>query len=164
MRSQTIPPTSAANTTGVSMTCASMTPLADRARDVRLEDQERAEVEERGPDDRVARRQDPRRDYRRDRVGGVVESVDEVERERHQDDAGDCQRHGSGVLEDDALDHVGDVFAPVGGVLERLVHLLPLEDEEGILRPAEELGERAAQELVALVLPAAHLDAGVEEN
>ena len=55
---------------------------AHRLRDVQPEYRERDEVEERGPDDRGLRAQHARRDHRRDRVGGVVQAVQEIEQQR----------------------------------------------------------------------------------
>jgi hypothetical protein len=61
------------------------------------------EVEERGPDDRLARRQHARGDDGRDRIRGVVKAVEEVEDQRHRDDGeddaevnGDAGRGGVG--------------------------------------------------------------------
>ncbi len=73
-------------------------PLADRVRDlVKLrygESQEIGrEVEEGGEDDRLHRAEQPGRDHGRDRVGGVVEPVQEVERQSDGDEA-DEQRQG----------------------------------------------------------------------
>ena len=62
---------------------------------------------------REAGREHPRRHDGGDRVGGVVEAVDEVEAERDDDRRRPERRvlHGrSGVLQDDALDDVGDVL------------------------------------------------------
>ena len=53
------------------------------------------EVEERRPDDRLARRQHARRHDGRDRVRGVVEAVDVVEEERDADQADDDAEHRS---------------------------------------------------------------------
>ena len=49
----------------------------------------RDEVEERGPDDGLAGREHAGRHDGRDRVGGVVKAVDEVEDERDDDDERD---------------------------------------------------------------------------
>ena len=46
------------------------------------------EVEERGEADRLDRTQQARRHHRRDRVGGVVQPVEEIEGQRDQDQAG----------------------------------------------------------------------------
>src|SRR5439155_1118040 len=51
------------------------------------------EVEKRGPDDGLARRQNARRDDGCDRVRRVVKSVDEIEDERDQDQAADQIQH-----------------------------------------------------------------------
>src|SRR5205809_556697 len=63
--------------------------LADRRGHLRLEEQERDEVEERGPHHGVVRLQHARRDDRGDRVRRVVEAVDEVEAEGQRDDRPD---------------------------------------------------------------------------
>src|SRR5262245_6063686 len=70
----------------------------------------------------------------------------------------------SGMLEDDALDDVGDVLATIGRALERFVDLLPLHDEQWIGGLAEELRDGVAKDLVALVLESVHLDARVEND
>src|SRR2546426_498809 len=51
--------------------------------------EDRDEVERRRPDNRRGRRQDPGRDDRGNGVRRVVEPVDEVERERDEDDRED---------------------------------------------------------------------------
>src|SRR5262245_48573879 len=61
-------------------------------------------------------------------------------------------------LENDALDHVGDVLAPVGHDLHRLVDLFPLDDFDGIARLVEHRGQAVAQQRVGDVLQAVHLD------
>jgi hypothetical protein len=44
----------------------------------------------------------------------------------------------SSIFQRDPLQDIGGVFAPVGGGLERLVDLLPLEDEDRVLLLFEE--------------------------
>ena len=84
-RFQAIAPTSPAKTIGGVIASASTMPLAIVA--ATCEREEGAdEVEDRRQRDRDARRQRARRDRRGDRVGGVVEAVGEVERERRRDD------------------------------------------------------------------------------
>ena len=39
---------------------------------------------------------------------------------------------GSAVLDDDAFDDVGDVLAAIGGLLEEIERLLPLDDDDRI--------------------------------
>ena len=56
-------------------------PLADGLRDMKADEQEGDEVEESRPGDRHLRREDARRDHGRDRIGRVVQAVDEIERE-----------------------------------------------------------------------------------
>ena len=53
--------------------------LADRARHAHAEPERRHEVEERGPDHGLGGAEHPGGDDGRDRVGRVVEAVDEVE-------------------------------------------------------------------------------------
>src|SRR5215475_4682093 len=64
----------------------------------------------------------------------------------------------SGHLEDDPLDHVGDVLAPVGDDLHRLVDLLPLDHLDRIALLVEELGKAVAQQGVGEVLQPVDLD------
>src|SRR3990170_4102794 len=56
----------------------------------------------------------------------------------------------SGILERHALEHVGGVLAPVGGRLQRLVDLFPLEDGDGILLVLEEVRDRVPADPVRL--------------
>ena len=49
------------------------------------EEQEGNEIEERRPDHRVLWAQHPRRHHRCDRVGGIVQAIEEIERERDGD-------------------------------------------------------------------------------
>ena len=42
-------------------------------------------------------------------------------------------RHGLAVLDDDVLQHVGDVFEAVDGVLEELVDFFQLDQRDGVL-------------------------------
>jgi hypothetical protein len=60
-------------------------PGADGTGDVEPEHQEGDEIEERRPEHRVLRPQHAGRYDRRDRVGGVVQSIEEVEQERDGD-------------------------------------------------------------------------------
>src|SRR5207302_4419429 len=64
----------------------------------------------------------------------------------------------SGVLDRDPLDDVRDVLALVDGRLEERVDLLPLDDLECVAARREEVCDRLAGELVALVLEAVDLD------
>src|SRR4029450_2051449 len=60
-------------------------PGADGVSDVEPKHHEGDEVEERRPEHRVVRPEHPRRDDGRDRVGGIVQSVEEVEQQRECD-------------------------------------------------------------------------------
>src|SRR5262249_12769781 len=71
---------------------------------------------------------------------------------------------GSCVMEDHAVDDVGPVLAPVGGVLEVLVDLLPLDDGDRIPLLLEEPGHRRAEDVVGLVLHPVDLDAGPDDG
>ena len=129
-------------------------PFADRARDRSAEGERREEVEDRGPDDRLSGRQHARGDDRGNRVRGVVEAIDVVERQRDADERhdGDKSRiHRSGVLDDDAFEQVGDVFTAVGGSLEEVEDLLPLDHRDGIALLVEELDDGVLVDAVCLV-------------
>src|SRR5215475_9581496 len=69
-----------------------------------------------------------------------------------------------GVLEDDALDDVGDVLAAIGRGLEVLVDLLPLDDDDRILLLLEQPRDRAAQDRIGLVLEPVDVDAQLERR
>jgi hypothetical protein len=62
-------------------------PGADGLGDVQAEHAEGDEVEESGPEHRILRPEHAGRDDGRDRVGGVMQAVQEVERERDGDEA-----------------------------------------------------------------------------
>src|SRR5688572_3431474 len=65
----------------------------------------------------------------------------------------------SGVLEDDALENVGHRLTAIGGALEVLVDVLPLDDRYRVSGVIEEPGNGLAKEAIALVLEAMDLDA-----
>src|ERR1700730_5342132 len=65
---------------------------------------------------------------------------------------------GSGALEDDAFDDVGDIFAFVDGGLDDFEDFLPLDDLDRVFFFVEELGDEGAAEAVAFVLAAIDLD------
>src|SRR5882762_9574028 len=56
---------------------------------------------------------------------------------------------GSGALEDDAFDDVGDVFALVDGGFDDFEDFFPLDDLDGIFLFVEELGDERATEAIA---------------
>ena len=60
---------------------------SDRLRDVKPEEQERDEIEKCRPDHRIVRPQYAGGDHGRDGVGGIVQPVQEVERQRNQNEA-----------------------------------------------------------------------------
>ena len=68
-------------------------PLAHRGRDMQPEEEESDEVEEGGPGDRIVRLENASRHDRRDRVGGVVQAVQEIEQ---QGDADQRDQQGQG--------------------------------------------------------------------
>src|SRR3990167_496285 len=65
----------------------------------------------------------------------------------------------SGMFEDDPFKDVGHVLAAVGGVFDRFVDLLPLQDGDGVLLDVEEAGDGLLVNPVDLVLEAVDLDA-----
>src|SRR6476620_10801172 len=69
---------------------------------------------------------------------------------------------GSGVLEDDALDAVGHVFALVGDGFEQLVDGLELDDLAHIGLLAEQLAHGAAHHAVSIGLELVDLFAGLQ--
>src|ERR1051325_12073347 len=64
----------------------------------------------------------------------------------------------SRVLEDDRLQDVRYLLAAVDGILDLVVDLFDLEDLEGVVGAAEEVGDRSTIQLVALVLDLVHVD------
>src|ERR1019366_10772056 len=98
--------------------------VAHRLCDRGAAEEDGGEVERRGPDDGRERAEYAGAHDRRDRVRGVVEAVDEVERERDQDDRENVDDQGtsrSAVLEGDALEDVQDVLTLVDRVLDVVV-------------------------------------------
>src|SRR4051812_13920192 len=69
----------------------------------------------------------------------------------------------SGVLDDDALESVGDVFAGVDGVLEPLEDVLPADHDHRVDAAVEERGDRVARDAIALVLEPVDLDGVVAQ-
>src|SRR3989304_5789180 len=65
----------------------------------------------------------------------------------------------SGILERYPFEYVCGVLAAIGGRLQGLVDLLPLEDRDRVLLGLEELGESVGEAAARLVLPRGHLDA-----
>src|SRR5574340_783397 len=76
--------------------------------------------------------------------------------------AGGGAAAGLGVLEDDALDHVGDILAAVGDRLEVLVHRLELDQFANVDVVAKELAHRRAHHPVGVALEAVDLLAGLQ--
>src|SRR5215203_6611513 len=64
----------------------------------------------------------------------------------------------SGVLDDDAFEHVGDILAAIGGLLEEVQDLLPLHDHDGIFLILEQRRDRRLVGAIRLVLEAVDLD------
>src|SRR4051812_4162341 len=58
----------------------------------------------------------------------------------------------SGVLHDDAFEHVGDVLAAVRGLFEKIEDLLPLDHRDGVLLVAEQRLHRGLMGAIRLVL------------
>ena len=65
---------------------------------------------------------------------------------------------GSGVLDGDPLDDVGDVLGLVDRRLEETVDLLPLHEVDRVLLVDEQAGDRGPDDPVALVLEPVDLD------
>ena len=77
------------------------------------------------------------RDHRGDRVGAVVEAVDEIEDQRDQRRSPGrthVVRHAQRVLDGDGLEHVAGVLDVVQRLLQVVVDLLPLDHRSA--RPA----------------------------
>ena len=110
-------------------------PLADRVGDGMAEEQEGDEVEEGGPDHRHLRAQHAGRDHGRDRIGGVVQAVQEIEQQGDADqgDDGEGDSRPSGVVDHDALDLVGDVLEPVEHPFDMAVDLAADEEVHRLL-------------------------------
>ena len=85
IRFQTMAPISAAKITCASTTIGLDDAGADGVGDIDAEHPERHEIEERRPEHRILRTQHPGRHDRRDRIGGVVQPVEEVEQQRDRD-------------------------------------------------------------------------------
>ena len=81
-------PISAPKMTWPSTMSGEMIPVPTVCATCKSEEQERDEVEECRPDDRNIRRKHPRRDHRRDRIGGVVQAVEKIENESDRDEGG----------------------------------------------------------------------------
>src|SRR2546421_7638231 len=64
----------------------------------------------------------------------------------------------SGMLDDDALDDVGDVLTLVEAVLEQGVQVLETDEVDGIDPVGEELPDRVTRDAVSLVLEPVDLD------
>src|SRR6185436_17221934 len=75
------------------------------------------------------------------------------------------KRNNLAVLHEDGLDDVGDVFALVGGKLQVLVDVLPLDDLERIARLAvEQVVQRVAHHLVGVVFELVDLGALADDR
>ena len=129
---QTMAPIRAPKITWASMTLGSTMPVPMVCGDVQAEHQEGDEVEERRPDHGVLRPQHAGRDDGGDRVGGVVQAVEEVEQQRDGDQADQNRKteawrplRGPAVdlLDHDAADLVGDVLEAVDDLFEMVVDL-----------------------------------------
>ena len=67
-------------------------------------------------------------------------------------------RRGSGVLQDDALDHVRDVFTLVDSGFNHFKNLFPLDDLDGVFFLFEELRDEGAADAVAFIFEAIDFD------
>ena len=161
MRFHVIAPTSPASTMFERDRVLVDDPLRDRRRD-RDRDERAGEVEHGRARDRRARAQRTRRDARRDRVGGVVEAVGEVEEQRDRDD-GPEHEHPSSASYAFLTTMFAIVFAAVSqqssARSSRVVDVLPADHHQRV-DPivAEEGCEPFAVDAVALVLEPLELD------
>ena len=98
--------------------------LADRVRDLvkfghRKRQEIGGEIEEGGEGDRLGRAEQPGRDHGCNRIGGVVQAVQKIERKRDaisptsSGKASSCMVAPLRVVDDDAVDLVGDVLEGV---------------------------------------------------
>ena len=126
---QTIAPISAPKISRSVTTCDRDDAGADGVGDVQAEEQEGDEVEERRPGDGVARRQHPGGDDGGDGVGGVVQAVQEVERQRDGDQQPEGERRRSASPRSELLDQ--DAADAVGDILEAVDHLLQVVEDVG---------------------------------
>ena len=67
-----------------------------------------------------------------------------------------CKRHGEGsrlaVLDDDTLEKIGDILASIGGRLEEVQNLLPLDHDNRITLLVEERDNRVLMHAVGFTL------------
>ena len=82
-------------------------------------------------------------------ICGVVPAVGKIKRQRDNDDQNYEVEAGtwsarSGVLQHDALDYVGNVFAFVDGCFDYLNNFFPLDDLHGVFFFVEKLARSAA--------------------
>jgi len=68
------------------------------------------------------------------------------------------------VLDHHALEHVGNVLAPIRGVFEKIERLFPLDDDNRIALVVEQEAERPLVNAVGLVLEAVDLDRVCDET
>ena len=97
IRFQTIAPTNAAKITCAVDDAGLDDAGADGLGDMKPEHQEGDEIEERRPQHGVLRPQHSGRDDRRDRIGGVVQSVEEVEQQRDCDQSDQNRKTKRGI-------------------------------------------------------------------
>ena len=122
---------------------------------IRAEAESRDEIEECGPDYRLARGQYAGGDHGGDRVRRVVEAVDEVEDECEGNQRQDCQQrrvHALPVFHDHTLEDVGDIVASVGRCFEKIKNFLPLDDGDRVVFLVEQLHDGILMDPVSLVL------------
>src|SRR5215469_14802646 len=65
----------------------------------------------------------------------------------------------STVFDHHSLEHIGHVFAAIGGIFQELVHFLQLHEGNGIFLIVEEIGDGAADDAVGHILEAVDFDA-----
>ena len=143
IRFQAMAPISAPKMTRASTIVGRDDAGADGLGHVQAEEQEGDEVEEGRPGDGVARLQHARRHDGGDRVRGVVQAVEEVEGERH-DDEDDEDRQAeeaasmlapSQLIDDEGVDLVRHVLEPVDHLLQVIVDLGADDEGHGVALP-----------------------------
>ena len=166
MMFQMTAPMSPAKTTYTSITATLTMPVPICLATVVPNTKAATKLKKRRPHDRLRRGQHARRNHRRDRVGRIVKSVEKVEDQSNEDDSDDQGQHEiksefetknaewnlvlrsefivlrwkfSSVLQHDALDGVGHVFAAVDGVFDVVVEFFPFHHVHRVVVPAEKI-------------------------
>ena len=145
--------------------------LADGRGDLQLEQQDRDEVEEGRPHDRLVGLQHAGGDDGRDRVRGVVEAVHEVEDERHDDQHDDrggerADIQGRSQPFSSTTPSITSATSWHLSVVSsmQLVDRLELDELAHVLLLAEQAGDRGAHDAVGVGLERVDLLADLEDR